>query len=146
MPIIVIGIVFGLAMDYQVFLVTRMREAYVHGADGAGRGRRRVPAQRPGGHRRRDDHDLGLRGFMLAGRPADQVDRLRARRGVFFDAFVVRMVLIPAVMYLLGDAAWWLPTWLDRLLPNVDVEGEKLAAMRVPDDAREVEDERQPVR
>ncbi len=45
---------------------------------------------------------------------------------VFFDAFVVRMMLIPALMYLLGEKAWWLPTWLDRLLPNVDVEGEKL--------------------
>ncbi|MBH0120171.1 hypothetical protein I0Q12_11865, partial [Rhodococcus sp. CX] len=45
---------------------------------------------------------------------------------VFFDAFVVRMVIIPAVMALLGDKAWWLPKWLDRILPNVDVEGEKL--------------------
>ena len=45
---------------------------------------------------------------------------------VFFDAFVVRMVLIPAVMALLGDKAWYLPRWLDRILPNVDIEGEKL--------------------
>jgi RND superfamily putative drug exporter len=48
-------------------------------------------------------------------------------------------------VYLLGDAAWWLPKWLDRLLPNVDIEGERLTALRVPDDAREVEDETQPV-
>ena len=45
---------------------------------------------------------------------------------VFFDAFIVRMVIIPAVMALLGDKAWWLPKWLDKILPNVDIEGEKL--------------------
>ena len=45
---------------------------------------------------------------------------------VVFDAFIVRMVLIPALLYLLGEKAWWLPKWLDRILPNVDVEGEKL--------------------
>ena len=45
---------------------------------------------------------------------------------VFFDAFVVRMVMIPSVMALLGDKAWWLPKWLDKILPNVDIEGEKL--------------------
>jgi RND superfamily putative drug exporter len=46
--------------------------------------------------------------------------------GVLVDAFIVRMLLIPAVMHLAGDAAWWLPRWLDRLLPNVDVEGAEL--------------------
>ncbi len=47
---------------------------------------------------------------------------------VFFDAFIVRMVIIPSVMALMGDKAWWLPKWLDKILPNVDIEGEKLAA------------------
>ncbi|MDJ0108439.1 hypothetical protein QM646_18600, partial [Rhodococcus erythropolis] len=46
---------------------------------------------------------------------------------VFFDAFIVRMVIIPSVMALLGDKAWWLPKWLDKILPNVDIEGEKLS-------------------
>jgi hypothetical protein len=50
-----------------------------------------------------------------------------------------------AGQYLLGDVAWWLPRWLDRLLPDVDVDGEKLTAMRIPDDPREVYDDRQPV-
>jgi RND superfamily putative drug exporter len=49
--------------------------------------------------------------------------------GVFVDAFIVRMTLVPALMSLLGDRAWWLPRWLDRSLPNVDVEGERLTAM-----------------
>ena len=46
--------------------------------------------------------------------------------GVLIDAFIVRMLLIPAVMHLLGESAWWLPKWLDRILPNVDVEGAAL--------------------
>ena len=49
---------------------------------------------------------------------------------VFFDAFVVRMALIPALMYLMGEQAWYLPRWLDRILPNVDVEGESLLRHR----------------
>ena len=49
---------------------------------------------------------------------------------IVFDAFIVRMALIPALLFLLGEKAWWLPAWLDRLLPEVDVEGEKL--QRVP--------------
>ncbi|MNY47548.1 Membrane protein YdfJ [compost metagenome] len=48
--------------------------------------------------------------------------------GIFIDAFVVRMALVPAVMALFGDKAWWLPKWLDRMLPNLDVEGDKLIA------------------
>ena len=80
MPIFLIGVVFGLAMDYQVFLVTRMREAHVHGASTARGGRRRLPQQRPGGRRRGGDHDVGLRGVHAAGRADRQVDGLRARR------------------------------------------------------------------
>ena len=145
MPIIVIGIVFGLAMDYQVFLVTRMREAFVHGAtareavvDGFRHSARVVSAAAT-------IMISVFAAFMLQDNPLIQSIGFALAAAVFFDAFVVRMALIPAVMYLLGDKAWWLPAWLDRLLPNVDVEGEKLAALQVPDDAREVEDERQPV-
>ncbi|CAB4733013.1 unannotated protein [freshwater metagenome] len=56
---------------------------------------------------------------------------------VVFDAFIVRMVLIPAVLYLLGEKAWWLPRWLDRILPDVDVEGEKLNRPHLATPARE---------
>ena len=52
--------------------------------------------------------------------------------GVFFDAFIVRMVVVPSVLALIGDRAWWLPRWLDRILPNIDVEGEKLGARTAP--------------
>lgn len=60
---------------------------------------------------------------------------------VVFDAFIIRMTLMPAVLTLLGDKAWWLPRWLDRILPNIDIEGEQLGAGTAPDD----EPEREPV-
>lgn len=125
-PIFLIGVVFGLAMDYQVFLVTRMREAHVHGAttreavvDGFRQSARVVTAAALimiavfAGFILMDDVIIKSMGFALA-------------LAIVFDAFVVRLVLIPALMYLLGEKAWYLPAWLDRILPNVDVEGEKL--------------------
>lgn len=140
MPIIVIGIVFGLAMDYQVFLVTRMREAYVHGAtareavvDGFRHSARVVTAAAT-------IMISVFAAFMLQDNSLIQSIGFALAAAVFFDAFVVRMVLIPSLMYLMGDAAWWLPAWLDRLLPRVDVEGEGLLGRRVADDASEVED------
>ncbi|GGB30706.1 multidrug RND transporter [Flexivirga endophytica] len=138
MPIILIGIVFGLAMDYQVFLVTRMREAYVHGADaresivdGFRHGARVVAAAAT-------IMISVFAAFMLQSNSLIQSMGFALAAAVFFDAFVVRMMLIPAVMYLLGDKAWWLPKWLDKILPRVDVEGEglakQLAAAPVEDD------------
>jgi RND superfamily putative drug exporter len=126
LPIFLIGIVFGLAMDYQVFLVTRMREDYVHGAtpreavvSGFGHGARVVTAAAI-------IMISVFAGFILS--PESIVKSIGFALGVavLFDALVVRMTIVPAVMTLMGKAAWWLPRWLDRLLPNVDVEGEKL--------------------
>ncbi|MFD3545215.1 MMPL family transporter [Streptomyces sp. NPDC058655] len=126
MPIFMVGVVFGLAMDYEVFLVTRMREAYVHG-------------ERPG--------QAVVTGFQYSARvvvaaavimiavfsgflgASDQMVKMIGfglAVAVLFDAFVVRMAIVPAVLALLGHKAWWLPAWLDRLLPDVDVEGESL--------------------
>jgi len=126
LPIFLIGIVFGLAMDYQVFLVTRMREEYVHGADarqavvaGFGHGARVVTAAAI-------IMTSVFAGFVLS--PDSIVKSIGFALGVavLFDAIVVRMTIVPAVMILLGKAAWWLPGWLDKILPNVDVEGEAL--------------------
>ena len=126
MPVIVIGIVFGLAMDYQVFLVTRMREAYVHGipakeavVDGFRHGARVVAAAAA-------IMISVFAAFMLQGNALIGSIGFALAAAVFFDAFLVRMTLIPALLYLLGDRAWWLPGWLDRILPRVDVEGESL--------------------
>ncbi|MGW0862218.1 MMPL family transporter [Streptomyces sp. NPDC002611] len=126
MPIFMVGVVFGLAMDYEVFLVTRMREAYVHGekpsqaiVTGFRHGARVVTAAAVimmavfAGFIGSSESMVKMIGFGLA-------------IAVFFDAFIVRMAIVPAVLALLGRKAWWLPKWLDRALPNVDVEGEGL--------------------
>ncbi|MGN5237958.1 MMPL family transporter [Rhodococcus sp. SJ-3] len=126
MPIILIGVVFGLAMDYQVFLVTRMREDYVHGASA-------LDAVRSGfAHGARVVSAAAIIMISVFAAFIAEPDSLIKSIGfalaaaVFFDAFIVRMVIIPSVMALLGDKVWWLPKWLDKILPNVDVEGEKL--------------------
>ncbi|MGW1783495.1 MMPL family transporter [Streptomyces sp. NPDC002143] len=126
MPIFMVGVVFGLAMDYEVFLVTRMREAYVHGESASQavvtgfRHSARVVAAAAvimiavfSGFIGSTESIIKMIGFGLA-------------IAVFFDAFIVRMAIVPAVLALLGKKAWWIPKWLDRVLPNVDVEGEGL--------------------
>ncbi|MFJ8751726.1 MMPL family transporter [Streptomyces sp. NPDC102441] len=126
LPILLIGILFGLAMDYEVFLVSRMREDFVHGSDaresvisGVGHNGRVVTAAAVimtavfGGFVFMPDPVIKSIGFALA-------------IGVLVDAFVVRMALVPAVMHLLGRAAWWLPRPVDRILPDLDIEGERL--------------------
>ncbi|MFJ8105978.1 MMPL family transporter [Streptomyces sp. NPDC096132] len=133
MPIFLVGIVFGLAMDYEVFLVSRMREAYVHGE----------PAERAvvSGFRHSARVVVAAALIMIAvfagfiGESDSMIKMIGfgMATAVLLDAFVVRMALVPAVLALLGDRAWWLPKWLDRLLPRVDVEGEALT--RRPADA-----------
>ncbi|WP_406158187.1 MMPL family transporter [Streptomyces sp. NBC_00882] len=142
MPIFMVGVVFGLAMDYEVFLVTRMREAYVHGESpsqaivtGFKHSARVVVAAAVimmavfGGFISSGESMIKMIGFGLA-------------IAVLFDAFVVRMAIVPAVLALLGRRAWWLPKWLDRALPNVDVEGEGLRTQAEkdadPDEDREL--------
>ena len=129
MPIIVTGILYGLAMDYEVFLVSSMREAHIHGQ-----------AARPSVVHGFDQasrvvvaaaiimvavfsgfifsHDIMIKqiGFALAA-------------GILIDAFIVRLTLVPALMAVFDEGAWWLPRWLDRLLPDLDIEGDKLLTM-----------------
>ena len=127
MPIFLVGIVFGLAMDYEVFLVSRMREAYVHG-DGPGQAI--VSGFR---HSARVVVAAALimmavfSGFIGAGASMIKMIGFGLAIAVLFDAFVVRMAIVPAVLSLLGNKAWYLPRWLDRLLPRMDVEGEALS-------------------
>ncbi len=136
LPILLMGILFGLAMDYEVFLVSRMREEYVHRSLRSGTATR-------------EDAQLAIEeGFVSSSRVvvAAAVIMLGVFAafvpegegpiktigfglavGVVVDAFVVRMTLVPAVLSLLGRAAWWLPRWIDKRLPSFDVEGEGLA-------------------
>ncbi|MGW0944727.1 MMPL family transporter [Streptomyces sp. NPDC002623] len=126
MPIFLVGIVFGLAMDYEVFLVSRIREAYVHG-------------DRPGqaivsGFRTSARVVVAaalimmavFAGFVGASESMIKMIGFGLATAVLFDAFVVRMAIVPAVLSLLGDRAWHLPRRLDRLLPSIDVEGEAI--------------------
>lgn len=125
-PIMITGILYGLAMDYQVFLVSSMREAYIHNYKG--------------------DKAI-INGYTIASRVVvaaalimisvfagfiftteimiKQVGFALAF-GILIDAFLIRMIFVPAVMSIFGDKVWWLPKWLDKILPNLDIEGEDL--------------------
>ena len=137
LPVLLVGVLFGLAMDYEVFLVIRMRESYVHGVEA---------------------HEAVREGFDESGRVVvaaalimisvfgsfvltnDLVTKsigLALAVGVAIDAFLVRMTLVPAVMALAGRRAWWLPSWLERILPSLDLEGAKLETSLVPDNTDE---------
>ncbi|MFD4438865.1 MMPL family transporter [Nocardia sp. NPDC058519] len=127
LPILLIGVLFGLAMDYQVFLVSRMREAYVTGNGSA------LTAVRTGyAHSVRVVAAAAVimiavfAGFLFSHNTMIGPIGFAMGVGVLFDALIVRMTLIPAVMALLGRWAWWLPRPLERLLPHVDIEGESL--------------------
>lgn len=135
MPIILMGVLFGLAMDYEVFLVSRMREDYVHA--------------RRAGHQTRGARDIAIgavrsgftasarvvtaaavimfavfAAFVPEGDSSIKPIALGLAVGIAVDAFLVRMTLVPAVMALLGDKAWWMPRRLERILPHFDIEGE----------------------
>lgn len=126
MPIVMVGIVFGLAMDYQVFLVTRIREAHLKG-------------ERPGqaivsgfNHSARVVAAAAVimisvfSGFIGVSEPMIKMIGFGLATAVLFDALVVRMTIVPAVLALLGERAWTMPRWLERIVPRVDVEGQAL--------------------
>ncbi|MCW2604395.1 MAG: hypothetical protein JWN61_2530 [Pseudonocardiales bacterium] len=132
LPIILIAILFGLAMDYEVFLVSRMREDFVHG---------KSPTEAVVGGFRHGARVVTaaaiimisvFAGFMLGHDPIIKSIGFALSFGVFVDAFIVRMTIVPAVMALVGKSAWYIPKWLDKALPNVDVEGEKLLKSLTP--------------
>jgi putative drug exporter of the RND superfamily len=137
LPVILMAVLFGLAMDYEVFLVSRMREEYVQGAaprdavvTGARHAARVVVAAALimfsvfASFVTIDDVIVKAIAFGLA-------------VGILIDAFLVRMTLVPAVLALLGRSAWWLPRRLDRLLPDLDVEGTRLGPVHPATPARE---------
>ncbi len=126
LPIIATGILFGLAMDYQLFLVSGMREAYAHGAPARVAVRHGLRAGRSVVTAAAIIMISVFAGFIFSHDATIKPIGFGLAFGVLLDAFVVRMLLIPAAMHLLGEHAWWLPKWLDRILPDVDVEGAKL--------------------
>ncbi|GGH36316.1 MMPL family transporter [Microbacterium album] len=138
MPIVAMGVLFGLAMDYEVFLVSRMREDFVHAARRLGATRDvAVGAVRSGfAASARVVTAAAVIMFAVFAAFVPEGDSnlkpiaLALAVGIAIDAFVVRMTLVPAVMALLGEKAWWMPRWLDRLLPHFDIEGEAVERER----------------
>jgi RND superfamily putative drug exporter len=137
-PMFLFAIVFGLSMDYEVFLLSRIKEEYdrtknnaIAVADGLAATARVITAAALimfcvfGAFALGDDRQLKLFGLGLA-------------VAVLIDATIVRMVLVPATMELLGDRNWWIPKWLDRILPNIEIEGKHHVA---PVPAHELEGE-----
>jgi len=127
MPIVTMGVLFGLAMDYEVFLVARMREEYVHEGDA----RRAVRVGFLSSSKVVAAAAAIMFSVFIAFVPAGETMikpiALGLATGVAVDAFFVRMTLIPAVLHLLGERAWSMPRWLDKRLPHFDVEGSGLA-------------------
>ncbi|ROR73386.1 MMPL family transporter [Bogoriella caseilytica] len=126
MPIILMGVLFGLAMDYECFLVARMREEYVRTGDA-----RQAVVRGFQGSAKVVTATATIMvavffGFVPGGDIYLKPIALGLAVGVAVDAFIVRMTLVPAVMTLLGRNAWWIPRRLDRIMPFFDVEGERL--------------------
>ncbi|RCK68761.1 MMPL family transporter [Desertihabitans brevis] len=126
LPILLMGILFGLAMDYEVFLVSRMREDHVHGRPAREAVQSGFVGSAPVVTAAAVIMFAVFAFFVPEGEGAIKPIAFALAVGVAFDAFVVRMTLVPAVMALLGERAWWLPGWLERRLPALDVEGEQL--------------------
>lgn len=142
MPIVLMGVLFGLAMDYQVFLVSRMREDFVHDPDAkaASRATRRQAALRAvrsgftGSAKVVTAAGLIMFAVFVAFVPEGDSSlkpiALGLAAGIAIDAFLVRMTLIPALMAILGERAWEIPAWLEKILPHVDIEGEAVERER----------------
>jgi RND superfamily putative drug exporter len=126
LPIGIFAILFGLSMDYEVFLLSRIKEEYdrtgdnaLAVADGLAKSARVITAGAA-------VMITVFLSFVLGQQVFGKMFGLGLAAAVFIDATVVRMVLVPATMELLGDRNWWLPGWLDRLLPNIHVEGHEI--------------------
>ncbi len=127
LPILLIGILFGLAMDYEVFLVSRMRERFVH----TGNAREAVSTGYTQSGRvvtaAATIMMVVFGAYILSEDPIIKSIGLSLAFGILADAFLVRLTLVPAVMTLLGRRAWWMPKRMARLVPNLDIEGQSLA-------------------
>ena len=136
LPIMVFAILFGLSMDYQVFLVSRMQEEWGHTADNDKAVRRGLAASGRVVMIAAAIMISVFAAFVLGNEPTIKLFGLALATAVLFDAFVIRLIIVPSVMYQLGNANWWLPSWMGRILPNVAVESEEDASF----EAAEIDD------
>jgi RND superfamily putative drug exporter len=128
-PMMMFAIVFGLSMDYEVFLLSRVREEYSRTRDNASAVADGLAATARVITAAALIMITVFLAFVLGEDKVAKVIGLGLATAIFVDATLVRMVLVPATMELLGDANWWLPKWLDRLLPEFHVEGESEAEL-----------------
>ena len=123
-PMFMFAILFGLSMDYEVFLLSRVREEYLVTGDNDSSVIHGIASTA------RVITSAALimisvfLGFVLGDDPTIKMMGLGLATAIFVDATIVRVVLVPATMKLMGDANWWIPGWLDRILPTIDIEGE----------------------
>ncbi|MFT7649865.1 MAG: RND superfamily putative drug exporter [Candidatus Poriferisodalaceae bacterium] len=123
-PMFMFAVLFGLSMDYEVFLLSRVREEYLATGDNDTSVIRGIASTA------RVITSAALimisvfGGFIFGNDPTIKMFGLGLATAIFVDASIVRMVLVPATMKLMGDANWWLPDWLDRLLPTIDIDGD----------------------
>jgi RND superfamily putative drug exporter len=123
LPMMMFAILFGLSMDYEVFLLSRIREEYVRTgdnatavADGLSATARVITAAAA-------IMCTFFLAFVLGDNIVIKLFGIGFASAIFIDATLIRLVIVPSTMELLGDANWWLPKWLDRILPHLDVEG-----------------------
>jgi RND superfamily putative drug exporter len=140
-PMFMFAVLFGLSMDYEVFLLSRVREAYLATGDndtsvihGIARTARVITSAAL-------IMIAVFGGFIFGNDPTIKMFGVGLATAIFVDASIVRMILVPATMKLMGDANWWLPNWLDRLLPAIDIEGD--SGLADPDTAPDLESELQ---
>jgi len=137
LPIMVTGILYGLAMDYEMFLVSGMREAHVHGHRGSEAVIRGFEQSSRVVVAAAAIMVSVFAGFIFSDDSMVKQFGLALAVGILIDAFLIRMTLVPALMAILGRAAWWTPRWLDKILPNLDIEGDRLGdhlrMQQVPD-------------
>ncbi|MDO5699054.1 MAG: MMPL family transporter [Dermatophilus congolensis] len=127
LPILLLGVLFGLAMDYQMFLVSRMHEHYAHNRDPKAAVREGFIASAPVVAAAAAIMVGVFAAFVPGGSAVIQPIALGLAVGVFVDAFIVRMIFVPAALMLFGHSAWALPSWLEKRLPHLDVEGHGVA-------------------
>lgn len=145
LPLLLVGVLFGLAMDYQVFLVSRIQEMYHKGLSPKDAIREGFARSGPVLVAAATIMTVVFGGFATSSFAIAASIAFGLMVGVAADAFIVRLVLMPAALSLLGKAAWWMPHWLDRLLPNVDVEGRGLEDQAGDGDPLDYESASEPV-
>jgi RND superfamily putative drug exporter len=123
LPMMLFAVLFGLSMDYEVFLVSRVREEYVKSGDNSDAVARGLAVTSRVISAAAAIMIAVFLSFALSDQRVIKEFGIGLAVAIFMDATIVRLVLVPSVMQLMGDANWWMPRWLDRAIPQIGVEG-----------------------